>query len=408
MRAGFELNHLLFILVYCINMISSSIFFWVLPVMFAVFACVFASLARSDGGSAAARKGAAAFGIGAFAIILDTQRQYFPSGLYVVAVPLHWLVLIYTVNAFLSRHRQSIAFKPASTVFLVGTVINFCATFINEISALRAPNTMLTAATLLALSLPKLYNSKPLKLDRMIAIAITALLCCYLVRLTVYISMNQTSEYIENSQWTQFMLIFYFTSGLAALCLALLLIVTITKDVIERYHAENTHDSLTGIINRRGFEKMIEMHVSGKPEFGAIMMIDLDRFKHINDRYGHAVGDQVLIAAARTISDGCHGFGEVARIGGEEFAVLVRATHAEAALQLAELLRTSIAVTHLSAPFDGIDFTASIGVANIEPDESISDAMRRADLALFRGKEAGRDRVAYARSGFSVTSAAWA
>jgi diguanylate cyclase (GGDEF)-like protein len=386
-------------------MISSSIFFWVLPVMFVVFTCVFVALARSDGGSTAARKGAVAFGIGALAIILDTQRQYFPSGLFVVAVPLHWLVLINTVNAFLSRHGEATPRKATIAVFLIGLTINLGTTFIPAISFARAPNTMIIAAILLALSLPKLCIGKPHKLDKLIALAITVLMLCYMARLTVYFSMDQSAEYIQHSQWTQFMLIFYFTNGLAALCLAFLLIVTITKDVVEKYHNENTHDALTGISNRRGFDKMADMQALDRPVFGAVIVIDIDRFKQVNDLYGHAVGDAVLIAAARTLSNGCNGFGEVARIGGEEFAILVRTTHAEAASQLAELLRTSIAATRMFPPLDDIHFTASFGAANIEPDESISDMMRRADLALYKAKEAGRDRVAYARSGFSVSAA---
>jgi diguanylate cyclase (GGDEF)-like protein len=386
-------------------MISSTIFFWVLPVMFAVFTAVFAALARSDGGSATARKGAAAFGIGALAIILDTQRQYFPGWFFTLAVPMHWIVLLYTANAFLARHGDSTPFKPAAAIFSIGLVINFGATFIIDNVAIRVPNTIIIATVLLALSLPKFYQRKQQKLDRIVAAAMTVFWLCYIIRLVVYFMMNQSNEYAQNSQWSQYMLMFYFTSGVAALSLAFLLIVTITKDVIERHHAENTRDALTGIANRRGFDKMVERQIAGSPAFGAVMMIDLDHFKQVNDVHGHAAGDEVLLATAQTLSLGCHGFGEAARMGGEEFAVLVRATHAEAALQLAELLRTSVAATRLPAPLDSISFTASIGVANIEPDESVSDAMRRADVALYKAKEAGRDRVAYARSGFSVSAA---
>jgi diguanylate cyclase (GGDEF)-like protein len=386
-------------------MVASTIFFWVLPVMFVVFTAILAALARSDGGSATARRGAAAFGIGALAIILDTQRQYFPSWFFTLAVPLHWIVLLYTANAFLARHNDSTPFKPAAVIFAIGLAINFGATFIIDSVAVRVPNTIIVATVLLALSLPKFYRRMQQKLDRIVAIAMTAFWLCYIVRLAVYFAMNQSAEYAQHSQWSQYMLMFYFTSGIAALSLALLLIVAITKDVIERHYAENIRDALTGIANRRGFDKMVEQQSSGTPFFGAVMMIDLDHFKQINDIHGHAAGDEVLIATAQTLSLGCHGFGEAARMGGEEFAVLVRTTHAEAALQLAELLRTSVAVTRLPAPLDSISFTASIGVANIEPDESVSDAMHRADVALYKAKEAGRDRVAYARSGFSVTAA---
>jgi diguanylate cyclase (GGDEF)-like protein len=150
---------------------------------------------------------------------------------------------------------------------------------------------------------------------------------------------------------------------------------------------------------------MVEQQGGANPVFGAVMMVDLDRFKQVNDLHGHATGDAVLAATARALAQGCQGFGEVARLGGEEFALLVRATHAEAAVQLAELLRTSIAALRLDPPSEALAFTASIGVATIEPEETVGEAMRRADMALYRAKEAGRDRVAFARSGFSLAAA---
>ncbi len=387
-------------------MISSTIFFWVLPLMFAVFTAVFAALAHSNKGSAAARNGAAAFGIGVLAIILDSQRQYFPSWFFTLAVPLHWMVVFYTVNAFLSRHGESTPFRPAAFIFALGLAINLWATFIVDSVAVRVPNATIIAILLLGIALPKFYRSKMRVLDKLIAGVMTATWLCYGIRFAVYFMLDQSSEYARQAQWSQYMMMFYFTSGVIALSLAFLLILTITTDVTEQHFAASTQDPLTGIANRRGFDKMAEHQLSTSPLFGAVMMIDLDNFKRINDAHGHAAGDQVLIATARTLAQGCLGFGEVARLGGEEFVLLVRATHGEAVLQLAELLRTSIASIRLAPPLDDIRFTTSIGVASIETDESISEAMRRADIALYKAKEAGRDRVAYARSGHSTKAAA--
>ncbi len=387
-------------------MISSTIFFWVLPMMFAVFTAVFAALAHSNRGSAAARNGAAAFGIGVLAIILDSQRQFFPSWFFTLAVPLHWMVILYTVNAFLSRHGERTPVRPAAFIFAIGLAVNLCATFIVDSVAVRVPNATIIAIVLLGIALPKFYRPKLRVLDKLIAGVMTATLLCYVIRFAVYFMLDQSSEYARQAQWSQYMMMFYFTSGVIALSLAFLLILTITTDVTEQHFAASTQDALTGIANRRGFDKMEEQQVAASPIFGAVMMIDLDNFKRINDEYGHASGDQVLIATARTLAQGCLGFGEVARLGGEEFVLLVRTTHCEAVLQLADLLRTSIALIRLAPPLDDIRFTASIGVASIEPDESISEAMRRADIALYKAKEAGRNRVAYSRSGHSMASAA--
>lgn len=386
-------------------MISAEIFFWVLPLMFALFAAVFITLARSEGGSVAARKGAAAFGVGVLAIILDTQRQYFPDWFFTLAVPLHWLIIIFAMDAFLSRHGQRIPVKPTAFVFAAGLAVNLFATFVINSVEVRVPNATLVAIFLLTMALPRFFRRDMGVLDKVTAVVIGLTWLSYIVRFSIYFTMDQSQEYARQSQWSQYMLMFYATSAVSALSTAFLLILTIVTDMVERHHAASTVDMLTGIANRRGFEKMVEQKGQGEA-VGAVMVIDLDRFKAINDAHGHAVGDAVLIATARTLAEGARGFGEVARFGGEEFVVLVRSSHSSAAVELAELLRTSIAATRLEAPLDGIRFSASFGVASIEPDESISDAIRRADMALYRAKEAGRDRVAYARSGFSTETMA--
>ncbi len=387
------------------SMISREIFFWVLPAMYAIFTAVFVTLARAEGGSVAARKGAAAFGIGVLAIILDTQRHLFPHWFFTIAVPLHWLVIILTVNAFLSRHDDRLPQGPVVCVFTVGLAVNLAATFIIDSVAVRVPNASLVAIFLITMALPRFFRRDMRMLDKLTAAAMVATWASYAIRFAIYFTLDQSGEYARESQWSQYMLMFYFTSAIVALTIAFLLIMTIVADMIERHHAASTVDMLTGIANRRGFETMIERH-DAKAEYGAVMVIDLDRFKAINDRYGHAAGDAVLAATARGLADGGRGFGEVARFGGEEFVLLVRASHAEAAVGLAELLRTSIAATRLAEPLDVIRWTASIGVATLEGGESIRDAIRRADIALYQAKEAGRNRVARSRSGVMASSLA--
>jgi diguanylate cyclase (GGDEF)-like protein len=384
-------------------MISRDIFFWVLPAMYAVFTVAFLTLARAEGGSVAARKGAAAFGIGVLAIILDTQREYFPGWFFTIAVPLHWLVIILTADAFLSRHGDRTPRGPAIFAFGAGLLVNFGATFIVDSVAIRVPNATLVAIFLLTMALPRFFRRDMGMLDKLVAAVMTASWACYVVRFGIYFTLDQSTEYAQNSQWSQYMLMFYFSSAISALSVAFLLALAIMSDMIERHHAASTVDPLTGIANRRGLERLFGRQ-EARREYGAVMVIDLDRFKDINDAHGHAAGDAVLAATAKALTDGGRGFGDVARYGGEEFVLLVRATHCEAAAELGELLRNALSATRLEAPFDAIRFTASIGVASIEADESIADSIRRADMALYRAKEAGRDRVAYARSGFSSLS----
>jgi diguanylate cyclase (GGDEF)-like protein len=288
---------------------------------------------------------------------------------------------------------------------VLGLAVNLFATFVINSVAVRVPNATLVAIFLITMALPRFFRPNMGALDKITAVVIGLTWLCYIVRFGIYFTMDQSQEYARQSQWSQYMLMFYSTSAVSALSTAFLLILTIVTDMIERHHAASTVDMLTGIANRRGFEKMVEQNGHGQA-IGAVMVVDLDRFKAINDAHGHAVGDAVLIATAKALAEGARGFGEVARFGGEEFVVLVRSSHRSAAVELAELLRTSLAATRLDVPMQAITFSASIGVATVEPGESIGEAIRRADMALYRAKEAGRDRVAYARSGFSTDSLA--
>lgn len=375
------------------SVLANTIFFWVLPVMYAVFTAVFIAVARSEGEPGSARKGAAAFGIGVLAIILDTQRSYFPSWFFTIAVPLHWLVIIYTADAFLARHGDQMPRRPMWALFAVGLATNLWATFIVNSVEVRVPNATIIAIGLITLSLPRFFRSGMAILDRLIAATMAATWLCYIGRFAIYFLLDQSSEYAQQSEWSQYMIMFYFTTGIIAIAIAILLILAVTSDIAARHHAASTIDPLTGIANRRGYDRMVEQQSNDTPPIEAVMMIDLDRFKAINNSLGHAAGDAVLKAAAETLQKGCSNFGKIARLGGEEFAILVYAPHGQAVMQLAELLRLSITSTRPTVLPPNAKFTASFGVATIVTGESVSDAIRRADIALYAAKKKGRNRV---------------
>lgn len=374
-------------------MVSDTIFFWLLPIMYAVFAGVFIAIAIAEGKQGCARKGGAAFAIAVLAIILDTQRSLFPSWFFTLAVPLHWLVLMLTADAFLARHGDHTPRKPAAILFAVGLAVNLWATFIVDRVDIRVPNASIVCILMISLALPRFFRPGMRLLDRLTAGAIVATWLSYIIRFGIYFTMDQSQEYAQGSLWSQYMMMFYFTSAIITLVLATLLILTITADIVDRHHMATTIDPLTGIANRRGYEKMIELQGKGTPTIGAVMMIDLDRFKAINDAHGHAAGDAALSATAQAIDKACRGWGTVARLGGEEFAVLVFDTHRSASVDFARLLNAAIHSIRLDAPRADICFTASIGVALLFEGESVSSAMRRADMALYQAKKQGRNRV---------------
>lgn len=160
-------------------------------------------------------------------------------------------------------------------------------------------------------------------------------------------------------------------------------------------------DSLTGLYNRRAFEEAanrIRLESSSDPI--SLVLIDLDHFKDINDRFGHPVGDSVLRLTADLIQQGLgprdiagRGDGAVARWGGEEFLMLLPNCSDQRAMRLAELLRYGI--SHLKGPDwpDELTVTGSFGVATWEPSTRLERAIGQADAAMYQAKTAGRNRV---------------
>jgi diguanylate cyclase (GGDEF)-like protein len=152
---------------------------------------------------------------------------------------------------------------------------------------------------------------------------------------------------------------------------------------------------LTGLANRRLGLLRLAAWVRRARRRGtplACLMIDLDRFKEINDTFGHTVGNRVLREAARTMARGLRGSDLVARYGGDEFLILLPATTLADALAIADRLRARLARRRIAPLTEPL--RASIGVAMLGPDESAQRLLIRADEALIRVKRAGRDHVA--------------
>lgn len=162
-------------------------------------------------------------------------------------------------------------------------------------------------------------------------------------------------------------------------------------------------DPLTGCYNRRSFmlaaEQAQKQVNSGNAEY-AILMLDIDHFKRVNDSYGHPVGDEVIRSLAQTCIIHLRSTDMLGRLGGEEFAVLLPGTSVANAETVAENLRRRIAASTVSCDCSAepLHFTVSIGLtAMMAGDDSAMDALERADVALYEAKASGRNRVEVAR-----------
>ncbi len=189
--------------------------------------------------------------------------------------------------------------------------------------------------------------------------------------------------------------------------LASLLVVSLAANhfqlsLLMRVYRQATHDPLTGLFNRGALKLHLdklqawrhEERSDGNLPACAVLMMDIDHFKKINDTHGHSVGDLVLgefaqILVSQTREEDC-----VARYGGEEFVILLVNTDIRRAREVAERIRRAVEAHHFpDHEHQRVPVTTSIGVAGLKEDETPEQALERADAALYRAKEAGRNRI---------------
>jgi diguanylate cyclase (GGDEF)-like protein/PAS domain S-box-containing protein len=178
----------------------------------------------------------------------------------------------------------------------------------------------------------------------------------------------------------------------------------VARDVTVRRHAADelkrlaTTDHLTGVTNRARFFELAEEEIERARHTGrplSLLMIDADRFKAINDAHGHLVGDEALKGLARACGEELRVVDVLARLGGEEFAVLMPSCDAGMAAVVAERVRRAVSASPMPSAAGPLPLTASLGVAELRPeDRGVEDVLRRADRALYAAKAGGRDRVA--------------
>lgn len=158
-------------------------------------------------------------------------------------------------------------------------------------------------------------------------------------------------------------------------------------------------DSLTGLLNRRAFEEILARELVRSNQIGksvAVLLVDIDRFKQVNDRWGHQAGDEVIRRVSDSLRKTMRPCDALSRFGGEEFTILLRDVNTEQSGEIAGRLRAEIAgLTDLPGE---VRLTISIGVAASCPFDTSHELLRRCDEALYRSKRGGRNLVTVDRS----------
>jgi diguanylate cyclase (GGDEF)-like protein len=189
----------------------------------------------------------------------------------------------------------------------------------------------------------------------------------------------------------------FFLACMVQLCVTFGFLLMLNYRLISDLKKISSLDGLTGALNRRSLEdeaSRLKASCMRKAETLAIMMIDIDSFKSVNDSYGHPVGDAVLCRLVEVAHSSIRSDDYLARYGGDEFCMLLRSTNEDEAWRLAERLRQTYSELILNAGNEQVSFTVSIGVADsVAVGLEFSALVSAADQALYRAKQSGRNRV---------------
>ncbi|WP_331135459.1 GGDEF domain-containing protein [Sphingopyxis sp.] len=213
----------------------------------------------------------------------------------------------------------------------------------------------------------------------------------YLLRPLFLIASGASGQRFESSYW----LVVSISDALICAMTAVGVLAVIASDVMDGIKSDALIDNLSGLFNRRGFEpralRAMARQATGKPV--AIILSDLDHFKSINDLFGHSSGDSIIRHFSNVLKEEAPGGAIIARLGGEEFAIMLPSGAAVAAHELAEEIRTAFKQSAPDIMPGEASPTASFGVAIAREDENLQALLDRADRALYRAKGDGRDRV---------------
>jgi diguanylate cyclase (GGDEF)-like protein len=374
-------------------------FEYLVPVNLALFSAIFAGIYLYQRHLVYARWLAIGYASGMVATIMDILTPHSEVARIDwsdVSHILFWSVGIFVILGMAHRYRQPVPHSMIRAMMAVGITVQLIFGYIYYYYPLQetASNLLATFYMLIAAQMVQRGAAKPI--DRKIAWMIRAVAASFVLRISVVF----TSLFFAPGDYlvivdlhNALQLVMSSVAGAGA---ALAFLVMSAQDIVDIYRTQSKTDALTGLLNRRGWEDRIDALMAADALAGrALLMCDLDHFKVINDDHGHHVGDLVLQRVGACLNQIRVPGSEVARIGGEEFAILLPAECTDAVGTLSELIRQSVGATyHPELP--GHIVTCSIGCALVVADGGYRGAYIEADKALYAAKHQGRNKVAFA------------
>jgi diguanylate cyclase (GGDEF)-like protein len=371
---------------------AQSYFQLIGPLIFLVFSAGFAMIWRFARDSVPVRLFALAFFFGACATLADYLRDAMPL---VVALYLLNLLYVATALVFISALFHYYAKKTPwgfiAAVAVIGTA--GLSWFILVDNSVAGRIVVMNAGSAAAIAYPAIMlrgrMNRPI--DRVLMAALATIAVAIGGRAAFVLAGGGAGLTNENYGQSMIALALHFTLALSALAIAIVLFIMVGMEIVNRLTETSETDPLTDVLNRRGFDARV-VDLAGSGGSHIVVMADIDRFKVINDRYGHKAGDAVIRRFARILAGTVRENDLVVRWGGEEFLVFLADAEISTGRYFAEAVR-EVFQEQAHDRLEGHMATASFGIAAWHEGLSIPDVGHLADKALYRAKREGRNRV---------------
>lgn len=286
--------------------------------------------------------------------------------------------------------------RPVPTLFLVVSfsllcVIDWYFLFVVQSPVLRVVNGNLGAAIIFGYPAIALWKYAKLPIDKITLALLFVSAVQYVIRPAITLSLEARPLTIENYHASVTATTQQLVTTIGAVVLGIALFIRFGMAMVENLSERAETDVLTGLANRRGLEKFVS---KVKSNSNTVQIFDLDHFKSVNDQYGHDAGDDVLCKVANVLKQMDDEFVFCARLGGEEFVVVVEDISPHTAKLFGQSLCAAIAAVDHDLPGRN-QVTTSVGIATWNEQADFSRALRKADKALYRAKKNGRNQVCF-------------
>ena len=376
-------------------MSGSSAFFILIPAMYVLFTVALTIIAVIERRLISARWAAFGFFVATVSIIVDGFKD--PNGnpwISWFTIATHFLPLLIMVQAFLSRHGRQVPVFAVAVAFF-GTMFAMPDMPWTPPNWVRGIFVQGACTAIIMSGLPVLWTMRRKSIVDVIAFCVILGAALTYAGRTMAMVLNPIGETRQDvvAFYEGLNIVFHAASALMGMSVGIVLMMTIGYDILRGRMNEGEIDPLTAVGNRRRLDRWVGEHASGKRLIGAVLAVDLDHFKRVNDMYGHDAGDKVLQCVGRELDALFGKFGCVCRVGGEEFVILLREANADAVQALALSARARIHAIALDGSLSQLQVTASVGFCRMAPDGDVHEAMQRADSAVYCAKNDGRNRV---------------